>query len=154
MSNLKFKDNFVTEDVMPPLPPHVLDHLNKQKKEGKDIDRTMMFGINDSIVKGSFFSGCEWVWGLKDGKPFSIEEGHRHDFDEIIGIIGSRKENPRELNGEVEFWMEDEQYMITKSTLIFIPKGTKHCPLVFRRVDSPIFLYEAGNDTFYERIKL
>ena len=153
MPELKFEKNFVTEDLMPPLPSHVINLIQNQQKEGKDIDRTMMFGINDSIAKGSFFSGCEWIWGLKDGKPFSIENQHHHEFDEIIGLIGSKKENPRELNGKVEFWMEDEQYLITKSSLIFIPKGVRHCPLTFRQVDSPIFLYEAGNDTFYERIK-
>ena len=153
MAELKYTGNFVSEDFMPPFPPHLAKRLEDQEKAGKGIDRTMMFGINDAIVKGSFFSGCEWVWGLKGGKPFEIEAAHHHDFDEIIGFIGSRRENPRDLNGEVEFWMEDERYLITRSTLVFIPKGVRHCPLIFRKVESPIFLYEAGNDTIYERIK-
>ncbi|MFC1838316.1 hypothetical protein ACFL1N_01950 [Thermodesulfobacteriota bacterium] len=151
MSESKFAKNIVTEDLMPPFPEPVLKMLDKQEKEGKYLDRTLMFGINDSIVKGSFFSGCEWLWELKDGKPFQIEAAHSHDFDEVIGLIGSRRENPRELGGEVEFWIEDEKHILTKSCLMYIPKGTMHCPLIINRIDSPIFLYEAGNDTFYKR---
>jgi hypothetical protein len=44
-----------------------------------------------------------------------------------------------ELGGEIEFWLEDEKYMLTKSCIIFVPKGMKHCPIVFRRIDRPIF---------------
>ena len=43
------------------------------------------------------------------------------------------------LGGEVEFWIEDEKHMITRSCLIFIPGGMKHCPLLLTRVDRPIF---------------
>jgi hypothetical protein len=43
------------------------------------------------------------------------------------------------LGGEVEFWLEDEKYLLTKSCLIFAPKGLKHCPLRVIRVDRPIF---------------
>jgi hypothetical protein len=34
---------------------------------------------------------------------------------------------------------EDEPHIITSSALIFIPKGMKHCPLILKRVDEPIF---------------
>ena len=153
MAELTYAKNIVTEDFMPPLPPEVVKLIEDQEKEGKSIDRTLMFGINDSIVKGSFFSACEWLWELKDGKSFKIEFAHSHDFDEVLGFIGSRRDNPRDLGGEVEFWMDGEQHILTKSCLIFVPKGMKHCPLIFWRIDTPIFLYEAGNDTSYERIR-
>ena len=153
MPESKFAKNIVTEDLMPPFPEPVLKMLDKQEKEGKHLDRTLMFGINDSIVKGSFFSGCEWLWELKDGKPFQIESAHSHDFDEVIGLIGSWRENPRELGGEVEFWIGGEQHIITNTCLIFIPQKVEHCPLIFRRIDSPIFMFEAGNDTVYQKIR-
>jgi hypothetical protein len=40
---------------------------------------------------------------------------------------------------------------LTKTCLIFIPRGTPHCPVVLKRIDTPIFMFEAGNDTVYEK---
>ena len=48
-------------------------------------------------------------------------------------------ENPDDLNGEVEIWLEDEKHVIDRSTMIFVPAGMAHCPLVLNRVDKPIF---------------
>lgn len=155
MAELKYTGNIVTEDFMPkvsPMPPEMTVMIEEQEKADNIIDRTMMFAIQDSIVKGSFFMGCEWVWCVKrDG--VQTETAHNHDCDEIIGFVGSRKENTRELNGEIELWIEDEKYLLTKSCLIFIPAGTKHCPLIFRRVESPIFMFESANNTFDDKLK-
>ncbi len=38
--------------------------------------------------------------------------------------------------------MGDEQYIITKSFLAFIPKGLAHCPLTVRDVKRPIFHFD------------
>jgi len=27
----------------------------------------------------------------------------------------------------------------------------KHCPVVLKRIDTPIFMFEAGNNTLYEK---
>ena len=58
---------------------------------------------------------------------------------EIIGFFGNNSEDPYNLGGEIEFWLEDEKHIITRSSLIFVPGGMKHCPLILRRVDRPIF---------------
>ncbi len=152
MSELKYAKNIITEDLMPPQPPAALKMMEEQEKDGRTLDRTLLLGIQDSILKGSFFAGCEWLWGLTGKGPVSIETPHSHDFDEIIGFAGSNKKNPRDLGGEIEFWMGDEKHIITKTCLIFIPKGVKHCPIVLKRIDTPIFMFEAGNSTSYEKI--
>ena len=64
---------------------------------------------------------------------------HTHDSDEIIGFFGNSSEDPYDLGGEIEIWLEDEKHIITKSALVFVPAGMKHCPLILRRVDRPIF---------------
>jgi hypothetical protein len=104
--------------------------------------------MDDQIVEGSFYTEAVWIWKGDEG---SVEKPHTHDFDEVITFFGSDFENPDELNGEIEFWYEDEKHILTKSCLIHISKDTMHCPLIINRIDSPIFLYEAGNDTFYKR---
>jgi hypothetical protein len=145
----KYAKNILTEDLMPPRPPDYVKMMDDQAKKGKTLDRTMMMCIQDSFVKGSFFAGCEWLWELPGKKPVQIETEHKHDFDEIIAFVGSDRKNPRELGGEIELWMDGEPYSITKSSYIYIPKGLKHCPLIIKRIDTPIFMFESGNDSAY-----
>lgn len=148
---MKYAKNIITEDLMPPQPAEMVRLLEEQKKQGRTIDRTLLLGIQDSIFKGSFFVGCEWLWGLTGNGPVTIETAHRHDFDEVIGFAGSNRNSPRELGGEIEFWLGDEKYILTKTCLIFIPKGLKHCPLTLLRIDTPIFMFEAANSKVYRK---
>jgi hypothetical protein len=151
MSEQKYAKNIITEDLMPPQPPEIIKAMEDQAKAGKTLDRTLLLGIQDSILKGSFFAGCEWLWQLTGDGPVSFETAHSHDFDEIIGFAGSNRNHPRDLGGEIEFWMGGEAYTLTKTCLIFIPRGVTHSPVVLKRIDTPIFMFEAGNNTVYEK---
>ena len=112
----------------------------------------MLLGIMNSIVPGcSLFAGCEIIWGLPGGKPVEIEIPHTHDFDEVIGFAGTNRNYPRDLCGEIEFLMGGEIHTITKTCLIFVPKGVDHCPVKFIKVDTPIFMFEAANDPEYRK---
>ena len=57
--------------------------------------------------------------------------------------MGSDPDNPHDLGGEIEIWLDDERYIITKSTIVVAPKNLAHCPLIIRRVDRPIFHFTA-----------
>ena len=96
---------------------------------------TRLTWLDNNVIEGAFFFGCSWYFRAPD-KPLPA---HTHDFDEILGFYGSDPQNPRDLGGEVELWMEDEKHIITKSALLFVPAGMKHCPLILKRVDRPIF---------------
>jgi hypothetical protein len=95
-----------------------------------------MMWLGDGIIKGSPYVEAVWLWPRADTTGFPQ---HVHDYDETIGFFGTDTENVYDLGGEIEFWLDDEQYMLTKSCLIYVPGGMKHCPIVFRRVDRPIF---------------
>ncbi len=97
--------------------------------------------IDDHIVKGAFYSEAVWIF---EGGDESVEPPHTHDFDEIIAFYGSNYDDPYDLGGEIEIWLDDEQHILTKSGMVFVPKGLKHCPLIIRKVDRPIFHYTAG----------
>jgi hypothetical protein len=60
------------------------------------------------------------------------------DNPEIIIFLGSNPADPYDLGGEIEFWLEDEKYDLTKSCFIWVPRNMKHCPMVIKRVDRPI----------------
>ena len=96
---------------------------------------TRVLWMDSNVVEGAFQMNCSWYHSPQT----HLNVGHVHDSDEIIGFFGSDPKDPHNLHGEIEFWIEDEKFMLTKSTMIFVPKGMKHCPLAVRRVDSPIF---------------
>ncbi len=112
---------------------------------------TRILWLEDEIMEGASSIILSWYW-----KP-TEEEGtpaHVHDFDEFIGFIGSDPQNPHELYGEVEMWLEDEKYILTKSCLVFAPKGVRHCPLRVIKVDRPILFLAFSTTTKYIKDKI
>ncbi len=148
MTETKYGKYILSKDMMPGQ-PEVDRLIAAQAAEGRTIDRTLLLGIQDAIVKGAFFVGCEIIWGLTGNGPVTIEEPHAHEFDEIVGFIGTNRATPRSLNGEIEFWLDDEPHIITETSLIYIPAGLKHCPVYFRKVNTPIAMFESAPNMGY-----
>ena len=99
---------------------------------------TPIMNVNDSVFKGGFYFECIWFTGtVSESDAF---KPHYHDFDEYIGMFGSNAEDPFNLNAEVEFWFDDEKHTLTRSCLIFVPKGVWHTPIIVNRLDRPIFM--------------
>jgi hypothetical protein len=149
MPEQKYAKYIITE----PKPPQerYLKKKEEQKKSGNYIESVRMFSLDDSIAKGAFYTDCVWMMAKNGEGAVQSEIAHSHDFDEVLGFIGTVPGNPRALGGEIEFWLEDEQYIFDKSCLIFVPRGMKHLPLIFHRIDSPIFFFTEGNGSAYTR---
>ena len=111
--------------------------------------RIQLLYLDNSIIKDALYAECVWI--LPGGKlPGTAEpNSHAHEFDEVVTFIGNNVEDPYDLGGEIEFWLEDEPQILTKSCLIFIPKGMYHGPLIIRRVDRPIFHTAMGTGGIY-----
>jgi hypothetical protein len=125
--------------------------LEEARAKGNYFDGTWLFALDNRIAAGAFYTNCVWLWKKHGAEPLEIEIAHTHNFDETLGFIGTVPGQPHELGGELDLWLEDEKFNITKSCLIFVPKGMKHLPLVLKRIDSPIFFWTAGNGTEYTR---
>ena len=97
---------------------------------------TRILWMDENVVPGAFHMNTAWY--LKSASTME-DAPHVHDTDEIIGFFGSDPQNPYDLGGEIEIWLEDEKHIITRSAMLFVPAGMKHCPLILRRVDRPIF---------------
>ena len=76
-----------------------------------------------------------WVTELDDETHWVNE--HVHDYDEVLIWTGSDPDNPRDLGAEIYMEINGERRTITESGSIYIPAGTKHCPLGFIRVTRP-----------------
>lgn len=110
-----------------------------------------ILSLDHVVLEGATYTEAVWMWpGGSDVYPETAESSsHAHDYDETIAFFGTDFDNPYELNGEIEFWIEDEKFILTKSCLIFLPKGTSHCPLVIHKVERPIFHFSAGPGSSY-----
>ncbi len=113
---------------------------------------TRILWMDDKIVDGAFQMNCSWYL-RPPVEDMPEQHSHTHDSDEIIGFFGSDHKDPYDLGGEIEFWIEDEQYFLTKTSMIFIPGGLKHCPLLIKRVDRPIFHFSTVTAGQYKYIK-
>lgn len=111
--------------------------------------RIQLLYLDNEIVGDALYAECVWI--MPGGRlPGAAEpNSHAHDFDEVVTFIGNNVEDPYDLGGEIEFWLEDEPQILIKSCLIFIPKGMYHGPLVIRRVDRPIFHTAMGTGGIY-----
>jgi hypothetical protein len=121
---------------------------------GKGKGGRVLF-LDSDVVPGAFYVECVWVLprpaGTVPGGPSRGvgTESHTHDYDEVIAFFGTDLDDPYDLGAEVELWLGDEKHIITKSSLVFIPKGLKHCPLTFLRVDRPVFHFTTGPGKMY-----
>ena len=103
--------------------------------------------LDNSVIKGAFYVESGWTM-----PPFAKEthgETHCHDYNEVLAFFGSNPKDPNNLNAELEAHLGDEVHTITKSCLIFVPKGVTHGPFNFKRIDRPIFHFSCGTATKY-----
>ena len=74
-------------------------------------------------------------------RPFKmVEESHRHDYAQILAFLPGDITNLGELDAEIEFYLDGEEHIINKTTVVHIPGGMIHCPLYINRVGKP-FLF-------------
>ena len=140
-----------------------LPETHQKMQEGYKRFGERIHWVDSNNIPGAFqMNTCWWYkptlgLGGKDenGEPKKgggVTE-HTHEYAEIIGFYGSDSANPWELNGEVEFWVNGEQHILTKSTMVFLPPNMPHCPLIVNRVDKPIFHFSVVMNNTYTQTR-
>ena len=127
----------VTELKVPTFKPEFVEAYQKFA--------TRVLWMDKNVIPEAFQMNVSWYCKPARHAP----EPHKHEDDEIIGFFGGDASDPYNLNGEVEMWMGDEQFILTKSTLLFAPAGMSHCPLIIRRADRPIFHFSVVTGGIY-----
>jgi len=105
--------------------------------------------MDEDVVEGAFHMNTSWF--LRPIAKTIEDKPHVHDTDEIIGFFGSDPDDPYDLGGEVQIWLEDDKHVIDRTAMIFVPAGMKHCPLVLTRVDRPIFHFTIVTGGRYDK---
>lgn len=148
MTSLKYSKYIVTEPR--PIPPELRKEIEARRRESKStVESTHLMTVDSDIIEDMFYIDCVWLW--KGSSEDKVEESHTHDFDEVIGFIGSDREDPQSLGGEITIWLDDEKHVLDKTCLIFIPAVARHCPIIFNRIDKPIFFITLSPSKKYTR---
>ena len=149
----KYGKHFFYDATPFPVTPEMAAKMKVTQKEPSTVEATRLANMDGTRLEGAPYADFVWLW--KGSSKSYVEDEHVHDFDEYIGFIGTRgQQDPHGLGGEMEVWLGGEKYMITKSCLIYIPKGVKHCPIRFVRIDSPILFFTGsfgGKEARYGR---
>jgi hypothetical protein len=95
-----------------------------------------------TFINNNFVPGCDvyveygWIWAVPDPNPLIGE--HAHDYDQIALHIGTDPHNPEDLGAEFEIVVDGKPVTINKTHSIYLPKGLKHGPTTWKRVDRPV----------------
>lgn len=143
MTETKYGNHIVTELKSPHTPEQVAHYAQWA---------TRILWMDQEVVDGAFQMNCAWYLRPPKVPMPEATVSHVHEADEIIGFFGSNPESPNDLGGEIEIWLEDEQHILTKSCMIFVPAGMRHCPLKIRKVDRPIFHFSTVTSGQYKFI--
>jgi hypothetical protein len=102
----------------------------------------------DSVrLPGAPYMETVWFMTSNDTGPAP----HEHDFDEFIGFIGTDPDRPEELGAELVFYIGDEPVTVTKSCLVYIPRGVRHSPIIIPKMERPLIHFSGGNGGDYAR---
>jgi hypothetical protein len=138
--NYDYSKHVVTELKAPNFGPKFVEEYKKFA--------TRILWMDKNVVPGAFQMNVSWYCKPQAHAPTP----HKHNSDEIIGFFGGDMNNPHDLGAEIEMWLEDEKFILTKSALLFAPAGMNHCPLIIRRVDRPVFHFSIVNEDTYKLI--
>ncbi|MGH3586216.1 MAG: hypothetical protein ACRDQ0_07810 [Pseudonocardia sp.] len=102
------------------------------------------------VPEATAYITTSWVHEV-DHEVEWVEE-HDHTYDEVLMFLGNDPNDPNALGAEVYLTIEGTEHLITTTSSVFIPKGTKHCPLGFKSVTTPFrFIAVAMSGTGHYR---
>jgi hypothetical protein len=140
---------YIIDEMKAPSKLSVSRHMDPTDLPPKQRGRIQVVYLDNDVLAGGTYTECVWIMPGKHFPGVAEQYPHYHDFDEVVSFIGTDLDKPWDLGGEIEFWIEGEKHLLTRSCLINLPRGTKHCPLIMRRVDRPIYHAAVGTGSYY-----
>jgi hypothetical protein len=96
---------------------------------------TMTFMSSKQVPEANYYIELGWIYGIPEPNPHIHE--HVHDYDEIVLHWGGNPDIPQVLGGEIEFYIGGQPITFNTTTSIFIPAGTPHGPLTWKKFEFP-----------------
>ena len=105
--------------------------------------------MDSQVVPGAFQMNTTWYVNAPEFRPLPGHGEHAHDFDELVGFLGSNPEDKYDLGGIIEIGINGELHRLTKSSIIFMPAGMKHLPLSIIELHRPILHFSISMSPAY-----
>jgi hypothetical protein len=82
-------------------------------------------------------------------------EAHEHDHEQFLFFLGGNPEDVTDLGAEIEIVLgeESERHTVNTATIVRIPKGLRHGPFIFKKVDKPVVFMNVTLAPEYSRVK-
>jgi hypothetical protein len=121
--------NTLDWNIFPPYTPRLLF-------DSKNHFPEMNFGIRYTYIN----------------EPIQMERPHAHDFDQFFCFLGT-PEDQRVFDGEVELYLGEEETknIINSTSVVYVPKGLIHCPVIWKRVSQPMMFVNIVLASSYTR---
>lgn len=104
-----------------------------EKIKGRQTPMTYM---SPELVPGSpLHIDLSWIYDIPDPNPHTRE--HSHDYDKIVLYIGDEPEAPEDLGAEMEYFLGGQKFTLNRTAAIYVPRGMKHGPVVWKKVGRP-----------------
>ena len=112
-------------DMVKTLPVRKIKDRELMSVGGKDMN-----GLNVHII---------YAYAYETGITGMSKKPHVHQYDEAVFFIGSDPGNFSDLGAEVEMSIgaEEEKHTFNKATVIVLPAGVPHCPIVTKSITRP-----------------
>jgi hypothetical protein len=100
------------------------------------------FADNDIIEGCNYFSV---MWMGESATKIMGHGPHTHPVPEVLVALGADPKNPTDLGATFEMYMgeEKEKHIVDKSTLIYVPAHTVHCPFTITKCTRPFIFIQA-----------
>jgi hypothetical protein len=117
-----------------------------------DNEARRLLSLDSDVIKGAFYMETAWFlpgkWPDTKGPEGTIKP-HSHEYDEVFAWVGGDPDDPYNLNGEIEVWIDGKQNFLDRSFIAFIPAGIVHGPINIIRIDKPMFHFTSGMSKMY-----
>lgn len=122
------------------------------------IDRMAKYAMymDSEVIPGAMYSECVWLSPgylapPEDMRKYDGLPAHTHSFDEVICYFGTSLDDPYDLGGETELWLEDEKFDLRSSFMVFAPAGMRHGPIRHITQDRRMFHFTLSPSKKYVR---
>jgi hypothetical protein len=91
--------------------------------------------MSEKQTGAPYYIELGWIYDIPSPNPPIME--HVHDYDEIVLHWGGDYKRPQVLGGEIEFCIGGQPITFNTTTGIYIPAGTPHGPLAWKKFEFP-----------------
>ncbi len=103
--------------------------------EVKGRVNSMTLMSNNLVPGANMYVEAGWIHYQPE--PAQHIQEHTHNYDEIVIHLGTDVANQEDLGAEIIFYLNGQPLTITKTSAVFVPKGMKHGPLIWKGTKRP-----------------